>query len=92
MRSLRGSFVPRAEQKWGDDWSVLRLTEKVSDVAPYKLPLDINPLEDEVPVVAVSGAASDFFIMNENGVKAYPRSIQDFRVRFVREKSGAGLR
>lgn len=88
---LASGFVcPRAEQKWGDDWSVLKLTEKILDVTPYKLPLDIDPLEDEVPVVAVSGAARDFFIKNENGVKIYPRSVQDCRVRFVREKSGAG--
>ncbi len=85
-----GSKCPENGGKFGDDWAVLRLRENVRDVTPYKLPMtgDI-PKEDE-SVVAVSGAARDFFLFDSRRNKYYPRTIEDCSVKYVRPVSGDG--
>lgn len=77
------------EHKWGDDWLIVQLRSPVSGAKPYRIPVKGDVHIDEEPVVAIEGASRDFFRFS-NGKKTYPRSVQECRVRFIREASGEG--
>jgi hypothetical protein len=91
-----GSDCPQAGLDWGDDWAILRFTNKkairelAQEVRAYKIPMPADVHQENENVVAVSGAAKDFFDFRVDGVKVYPRNLQDCTVKDITPFSGAG--
>jgi hypothetical protein len=93
----RGEAVcPEGGLNWGDDWAVLRLTDKTAireiakEVRAYKIPMPADVHQENENVVAVAGAALDFFDFTSDGEKFYPRNLQDCSVKDVTPFSGEG--
>lgn len=76
--------------KTGDDWAILRLEKSIQGVTPYKLPSEGSVLEPDEKVVAVAGASYDFFLIDRNRRKVFPRTIEDCTVNDIRWVSGEG--
>lgn len=87
---------PRKGLPWEDDWSILRLTNLEAvrnvkkEVRPFRIPMLKDVHKGRESVVAVGGAALDFFFRTENGGKVYPRSIQECGIQDIWPTSGGG--
>jgi hypothetical protein len=87
---------PKGGLDWGDDWAILHFTNKdairemTKEVHAYKIPMPSDVHQENENVVAVAGAALDFFDFTPDGVKFYPRNLQDCTVRDITPFSGNG--
>lgn len=93
----RGEAIcPKGGLDWGDDWAILRFTDKnaireiAKEVREYKIPMPADVHHENEGVVAVAGAALDFFDFTPEGVKFYPRHLQDCTVKDITPFSGNG--
>lgn len=78
-------------QSFGDDWAILRLEKPIPDITPYAIPSsDYDVHKDDEAVVAIAGAARDFYYIGAGGKKTYPPNIQHCSVKFIRDVSGDG--
>ncbi|MGY3603660.1 MULTISPECIES: hypothetical protein [unclassified Bradyrhizobium] len=74
---------------WGDDWAILRFTNRQAlreisrEVRPYEIPMEADVHRASEKVVALAGAALDFFDYTPDGTKFYPRNIQECTVKDI---------
>jgi hypothetical protein len=89
-----GGACPVDGFHWADDWAILRFTNREAiaslkkEVEPYKVP-GVNDVRFENEgVIAIAGAALDFMEYTAQGMKFYPRNIQECRVRDLAPSNG----
>lgn len=90
------AVCPKEGLPWVDDWTILKMTDRkaikqvTAEVTPYRIPMINDVHKGKEFVVALGGAALDFFEWTDGGGKIYPRNIQDCRIHDIWPTSGGG--